>query len=293
MNSTQQEFVQPTQANSDLQASAVLAPCVVNHPTCRVLLVESDASEQRILLEYLRTLDCEVDAVGNGQDAVAAVSQTAYDVILIDCQIPGLNGLDTAEAIRQLETQTCRSRSAVIIAMVANTLRQDQERAIAGGMNDYLSKPIHLEALTIRLQHWRQTLSLPHLSSSDCKQTLVRIEQDRPNLQIDWNHLHQISDNNIEFELELLQLFIQDSQDHLVALKAAIATQNCQKVEQEAHHLKGASANVGVNTMEFAAGQLEYQARHHQLSATSLLVEELEVSLQHLQTLVHHKSQLI
>ena len=98
-------------------------------------------------------------------------------------------------------------------------------------------------------------------------------------LQIDWEHLHQLSECSAEFELELLQLFVKDSDTHIKALEKAIATHNLREIEQAVHHLKGASANIGAKVMQSAADQLEQQVRHQKLHTTHELLLELKQSL--------------
>lgn len=104
-----------------------------------------------------------------------------------------------------------------------------------------------------------------------------------PPLSIDWNRLHQISDHDPEFELELLQLFAEDIEHHLTQLEAAIATQDFFALEQQAHHIKGSSANVGFRPMHVAASILEIQARRHQLDDLTPQVDLLQQTLKTLQ----------
>lgn len=100
-----------------------------------------------------------------------------------------------------------------------------------------------------------------------------------PPLPIDWHRLHQISDHNPEFELELLQVFVEDTEHHLNQLEAAIATQDFFALEQQAHHIKGSSANIGLRPMQTAASTLEIQARTQQLDNPNLQVLVLQQTL--------------
>lgn len=115
-------------------------------------------------------------------------------------------------------------------------------------------------------------------------------------LHLDLEHLHQISDDSPEFELELLQIFIEDSQTHLEALKRAIAANDLYQVERIAHHIKGASANVGANMMQLCAEQLEERSRQNRLENTENtkdLVSELERSLNQIQEFVDSQNSLL
>jgi HPt (histidine-containing phosphotransfer) domain-containing protein len=98
-------------------------------------------------------------------------------------------------------------------------------------------------------------------------------------IHLNLEHLHQISDGSPEFEAELLQIFLEDSFAQLDALKQAIASHDHQQVEQLAHHIRGASANVGAQLVQVAAEQIETQARHGQIDSNQDWLAELEVSL--------------
>jgi HPt (histidine-containing phosphotransfer) domain-containing protein len=97
---------------------------------------------------------------------------------------------------------------------------------------------------------------------------------------IDWDYLHLICDGNEEFELELLQVFADDTTHYLEEMKAAISSQNFRALEHQAHHVKGASANVGLKTMQAIAAELEYQARQHQIEGASQRRHSLRTTLQ-------------
>jgi HPt (histidine-containing phosphotransfer) domain-containing protein len=113
---------------------------------------------------------------------------------------------------------------------------------------------------------------------------LTNLPLAQPHLPIDWNHLHQISDHNSEFELELLHLFAEDTKHHLKQLATAIATQDFSALEHQAHYIKGSSANLGLRSMQTAASILEIQARNHQLNqpASQLLVLQQTLEALHI-----------
>lgn len=102
-------------------------------------------------------------------------------------------------------------------------------------------------------------------------------------LQIDWEHLHHLSDGSSEFELELLQLFNEDTQTQIELLKEAIATENFRTIEEAAHHIKGAASNVGTVSIQAIATEIERQARQKQTATMNALTSELERLLHQLQ----------
>jgi two-component system, sensor histidine kinase and response regulator len=117
----------------------------------RVLVAEDNVVNQKVARLLLERAGCEVDVVDNGEDAVAAVQRTPYDVVLMDCQMPVLDGFEATRRIRALPGPTART---AIVALTANALAGDRERCLAQGMDDYLSKPVRREALDAVLTRW-------------------------------------------------------------------------------------------------------------------------------------------
>ncbi|MEO6786068.1 MAG: PAS domain S-box protein, partial [Chthoniobacteraceae bacterium] len=133
------------------QEAAVVEP---NHrfafASLRVLLAEDSAVNQKVVQFQLRKMGCSVDAVGDGEEALQAIRKKSYDVILMDCQMPKLDGWETSRRIRQLED--ARVHRTWIIAMTAHSLVGDRERCMEAGMDDYLSKPVRFGDLAAALE---------------------------------------------------------------------------------------------------------------------------------------------
>jgi two-component system, sensor histidine kinase and response regulator len=118
----------------------------------RVLLVEDNVVNQRVAERILERLGCRVDVVSNGLQALEALEHTGYDCILMDCQMPEMDGYEATAAIRLRETRT--DHHVPIIAMTANAMQGDRERCLAAGMDDYISKPMQPNALAVLLQKY-------------------------------------------------------------------------------------------------------------------------------------------
>jgi CheY-like chemotaxis protein len=118
----------------------------------RLLLVEDNVINQRVSAHILERFGCRVDVVENGRQALEALEHTGYDCILMDCQMPEMDGYEATMAIRLREAQT--GHHVPIIAMTANAMQGDRERCLAAGMDDYISKPIQPKMLVALLQKY-------------------------------------------------------------------------------------------------------------------------------------------
>lgn len=128
---------------------------VTAHPSARagqarILLVEDNPVNQMVALRLLKMLGYEADTAGDGAEAVAALEQVAYDLLLMDCEMPNMDGYQATALIRQMETQSGRRHR--IVAMTANAMDGDREKCLNAGMDDYLAKPIQLETLQTTLE---------------------------------------------------------------------------------------------------------------------------------------------
>jgi len=279
----------PTTARETAQASATasLSTPTQKPPKLKILLVEDNVVNQKVTLNQLKTLGYSADVAANGQEAVQLLGQIPYDLVFMDCQMPVLDGYSATQEIRRLEQD---DRHTVIVALTANAMREDRVRCINAGMDDYLSKPILKDKLATKLKYWSQVLfsQKEDLMTESVNQfpPLDGEITDISTRLIDWDHLHQVCDSNEEFELELLQTFVEDTEAHLVQIEQAIARQDFTVLEQQAHHIKGSSGNTGVLPIYTTATRLELQARQHQLDDAPEHLVTLQNVLQDVRSLV-------
>jgi CheY-like chemotaxis protein len=118
-----------------------------------VLLAEDNPINREVALAMLAHLGYQADIAANGQEAVAALTQTPYDVVLMDCQMPEMDGFGATRAIRTHEA-TAQSGHTPIIALTAHATQEDRQQCLAAGMDDYLGKPFTLEQLRLALERW-------------------------------------------------------------------------------------------------------------------------------------------
>ncbi|MEN9203774.1 MAG: PAS domain S-box protein [Thermostichus sp. DG02_3_bins_51] len=258
----------------------------------RILLAEDNPVNQKVALRQLRSLGYNADAVGTGQEVLDLLEQITYDIILMDCQMPVMDGYEATRRIRQKEAGS--HRHTVIIAMTANALQGDRERCLQAGMDDYLSKPVLKEDLEKMLTHWSQVLAKAAVGggsdtvsgtgsssfdgdgcdsgnkdSSSKGSTgdeffpdisgLIPHSSELPTLPCPINqaHLKRVSGSDREFEQELLQVFIGDAEKQLLQLQQVITHRDGQALRQIGHRLKGAAVNVGADVFSQIAQRLE------------------------------------
>lgn len=134
---------------SDEAAGAASSPLRAG---ARVLVVEDNPVNQRLAEQFLRALRCEVEVAANGRQAVDTCAAASFDLILMDCLMPEMDGFDATLAIRALESPT--GRRTPIVALTANAMQGDRQACLAAGMDDYLSKPFRKGDLQRVLQRW-------------------------------------------------------------------------------------------------------------------------------------------
>jgi signal transduction histidine kinase/CheY-like chemotaxis protein len=229
----------------------------------KILLVEDNIVNQKVTLNQLKHLGYSADIAGNGKEALDMLEQIPYSLILMDCQMPVLDGYNATRAIRKRQ----QDEHPIVIALTANAMVEDRDRCLQAGMDDYLSKPISKENLREKLRFWGDKLEKGNLVTP-------------MNLVIDWEHLHQISDGNTEFEQELLQIFVEDTREHLLTAQTALSDQNTEQLSRSAHHMKGSSANVGLYQMQAIAAQLEERSAQNDLTDATALLSQLSEMLE-------------
>ncbi len=211
-----------------------------------LLLVEDNAVNQRVAVAMLEKLGHRVSVASNGLEAINAWQAQPFDLILMDCQMPEMDGFAATAEIRRLEAETGRARTR-IIAMTANALEGDRERCLAAGMDDYLSKPVTRERL-------EQVLARNNLLS-------VNSPSSPPPEIIDHKALELATGGDAELAREILDIFIAGLPKLVQRLQEAGRQQDAQAMVAAAHELKGSAASVGARALSALAAELETAAR--------------------------------
>src|SRR5258707_9027820 len=275
---TETFFVHPA---SSLPASTSLEP-TPHRKRPRVLLAEDNIINQKVALGQLQKLGYAADAVANGLEVLAALQRLSYDIILMDCHMPEMDGYQATQVIRKQEESLDQSRlpktPVHIIAITANAMQGDAEKCFAAGMNDYLSKPMGLPDLQAALDRWQSPVQIDQLSpfgNDRVGEAEViargisgpRIEQEEA--PVDIQHLAEATGSDPEQLRELIELYLQQSSELMKDLEAAIQTGTSREVEILAHKYVGASASCGMTAILGSLRELEEMGRSNELNGAA------------------------
>ncbi len=228
----------------------------------RVLLVEDNPVNREVALGMLEALGCRTDAADNGWRAIEAMNDGVYDAVLMDCQMPVMDGLSATAEIRRRESSLGQAR-VPIIALTANAMEGDRERCLAAGMDDFLSKPFTQQQLAALLQRW---LSLCTLREPE------RRESQRPPL-VDVGVLRNIAALPRPGLLDsLIDLYLQHSPSLLSAVESAAAAMQASALTEAVHTLKSSTANLGGMRLAQAAKECEALVREGGVAQAGPLV---------------------
>lgn len=230
------------------------APEQVQAQHMRILVVEDNLVNQKVAAGMLRKLGYQAEAVADGQQALAAIERTRYDLVLMDCQMPVMDGYSATSEIRAREQG---ERRVPIVAMTAHALGGEREKCLAVGMDDYLAKPVRIADLKQKVDYW---CSIAQVSATD----RVTAPAPTPSPAVDeeavdrttLNQLREIMGDELG---ELIDAYLDDTAQRLDELQLALDGQP-EVLATVAHTLKGSSANVGARRFAECCATLHRQA---------------------------------
>jgi PAS domain S-box-containing protein len=247
---------------------------VVPLHTVRVLLAEDNPVNQKYALRLLERWGCHASLVDNGRDAVRAWEEGSYDVILMDVQMPEMDGLEATGVIREREQGT--QRHTYIVAMTAYAMTGDRERCLDAGMDAYISKPVKPEEL------YRVLERITKPSDPDVRVPLATDDI----LVFCAQRLRDFCGGDPEFVEEMLDLFVISAPDQLRALRAAVDACDAQGIYREAHTLKGSCRTVAADHLAHLCQQMEHLGRDGAAEPARQLMPALEQAYLRLQSVL-------
>jgi two-component system, sensor histidine kinase and response regulator len=252
-------------------------------PAGRVLLAEDNQVSQRVGSAMLRYLGFEVDLAGDGAQAVEAASTNEYRAILMDCQIPVMDGYAATGEIRRLEGFTAHTP---IIAVTGSTLESEQEHCLSAGMDDFLAKPLSLKTLASALERWgpdgEAVVALDPPGGLPSGASPSRSKRVSPALDPDVHRrLKRLGEDSGEDLMgQLATIFLDDADDRVVALRQALAVADAAAMHRSAHTLGGASANLGALDLSRVCVDLATRSLAGDLTGAGERVDAVEVELE-------------
>ncbi len=255
----------------------------------RVLLVEDKPFNQVVAERHLIGRHIRVDIANNGAEGVAAIERGRFDLVLMDVQMPIMDGYEATRRIRTLEAAADPPRHTPIIAMTAHVMPEDRERCLAAGMDDYVSKPIHRDGLFTTIARWAgvEDAALPPLpvplpaASADVEATAAAAPPDDSPQRAVTAALERLRDlfGDDETLPEIIEIFLEDAPKSMDMLTTAVQGGDAEAIAIAAHGLKGMLRNFGLDALGDLFQRLEQRARAGETAAAASLLADAEQGL--------------
>jgi two-component system sensor histidine kinase/response regulator len=273
----------------------------------RVLMVEDNCVNQEICAAMLDALGCDAEVVDDGRAAVEATLARQYDIVLMDCQMPGMDGFEATRLIRkrELECGGAGARRVPIVALTANAMEGDRERCLEAGMDDYLAKPFKKEALRAMLERWltrneeQQAITAPApraghptkkpgvLPQSDIEpaQSAARVSAGPQNrTAFDTAALDRIralqKAGSPDLVDKITGLYLEDAPHLLQLMHTSIGADDSAELQRAAHTLASSSSNLGAGELARLCKEMESDVRRHSAAVALGHLNGIEVEFQ-------------
>jgi len=240
-----------------------------------ILVAEDNPVNQQLALLQIKKLGYQAQAVVNGREAVAAVANGKHALILMDVQMPELDGYGATEAIRNAEAQR-NARRVPIIAMTANAMQGDRELCLAAGMDDYLSKPVKIEELKRTITHWLQAAPATGESGAGVPVETPDVPVLDAEVIASLRSLELPEEGNII--QDLVRTYLDDTLHQIREMRTSLADGDAARLRMAAHAVKGSSANLGAHVVNQHCRELEVLAQMGDLRNAEAHIAQIEAA---------------
>jgi CheY-like chemotaxis protein/HPt (histidine-containing phosphotransfer) domain-containing protein len=243
----------------------------------KILLAEDNPTNQEVALSLLAKFGYRADAVASGAEAIEALQKTAYDLVLMDVQMPEMDGISATRAIRKGPLGILNQK-VPIIAMTAHALKGDREKCIEAGMDDYISKPIQIKELFAVLEKWlSREEPAGDVQAGDAAQEAPAPEAPAPALPVfDREGLLLRLGGDEDILSRVLEVFIKDAARIITTLQESLPGGDRDLIHRLAHTLKGAAGNAGAEVLREASFTLEQASSAGNLQAAPQMVKSIQ-----------------
>ena len=250
----------------------------------RVLLAEDNGVNQVVARNMMKALGCSYEIVPNGEEALRAMEAGGFDIVLMDCQMPVMDGYAATRAIRELEQRSGRTRTPVV-ALTANALVGDAEQCLASGMDDHLAKPYTRKQLAAMLARWLPSgcVENPEPESADARPSPEPAPRDLMLDRAALDNIRAVDDEDGSVLAEVIQMYLDEVPGHVSGLQQAAAARDGAALARNAHALKSASFNVGAKGIGELCRKIEKQGKAGELADAEDLVAAVVALLDRVQ----------
>ena len=271
----------------------------------RILLVEDNPVNREVACGMLEMLHCQIDTAENGREALDATAKTDYALVLMDCQMPEMDGLTATKLIRAREverathdknTGNLSCRHLPIVALTAHAMQGDREQCLSVGMDDYLTKPFTLVQIEQVLSRWLPNWSTGQLGRQEVPASSAAQEAMGSQSAVAHQLSHQTAEAGTavidqaalagiralqrpgqpDLVVRVLSSYLETSRDIVKRIRAAVESQNAVELRAAAHRLKSSSAQLGASAVADDCRELEMMGQHHELTHASAVLRRFE-----------------
>jgi len=259
----------------------------------RILLAEDNITNQQVALGMLKRFGLSADAVANGSEVIHALATVPYDVILMDVQMPDMDGYQATQRIRAEGGPRCH---VPIIAMTAHAMQGDRERCLAAGMNDYITKPVSPQSLAEALDRWLPTdpaavaVQAPEAATLASEAAAAPSGTPRFDRAIfDKAALVARMMDDEDLAQQVSTTFLRTLPQEIAALRQQLASMNASGAGRLAHSIKGAAASIGAERLSALVGDLERHAKAGDLAAATARLPDIDAQVDLVQQAIGHE----